>query len=351
MKLSYPVLFLALVAGVATAAGAQVANPAPSNNSPATASSGTGGAAAATQMPPQGTPAGSANEQDDNYDPLLAPPPLPKGKVTLIGGTVRHIDQIRNKLALQAFGGGTYKFNFDERTHIYRDGTEVTQLAIHPGERAYVDSMLDSGKLFARNIHIETTTEPASASGQLMEYDSRHGIMVLRDSLSSQPVSFRVTPTTAIRQHDSSPGTASDFKPGALIAVKFAPDRADRGVAREISIIAEPGNVFTFSGPISFLDLHSGVLAVNNKTDNRIYDIHFDQAKTPVTDEWKVGAPVTIQAKFDANGYTADSVTVQKQGAEQPDAEKPAGTASPQTIPPQTAAPQAAPPDQSSQPH
>src|SRR5579859_4479980 len=48
------------------------------------------------------------------YDPVMDVPPLPKGKATLIGGTVRKIDRLRNRVTVEAFGGHSMKVGFDE---------------------------------------------------------------------------------------------------------------------------------------------------------------------------------------------------------------------------------------------
>ncbi len=49
-----------------------------------------------------------ARSSDDNpYDPLLEPPPLPKGKTTLIGGIATNVDHVRNRMTVQPFGKGT----------------------------------------------------------------------------------------------------------------------------------------------------------------------------------------------------------------------------------------------------
>src|SRR5690348_14519362 len=63
----------------------------------------------------------------DGHDPLLDLPALPKGSVTLLGGTVKSIDQVRDHLTVEPFGGKSEKIAFDERTHFYRDGGETTQ--------------------------------------------------------------------------------------------------------------------------------------------------------------------------------------------------------------------------------
>src|SRR6185369_12936999 len=42
--------------------------------------------------------AAAATSPLDSNDPLLSVPPLPKGKTTLVGGQIRNIDQIRNRM-------------------------------------------------------------------------------------------------------------------------------------------------------------------------------------------------------------------------------------------------------------
>src|SRR6185437_15819367 len=70
------------------------------------------------------------------HDPILDPPPFPSGGTTLVGGTIRDVDRIRNRLVVNVFGGGRWKVSFDERTHIFRNGAETTQLALKKGERS-----------------------------------------------------------------------------------------------------------------------------------------------------------------------------------------------------------------------
>ncbi len=108
------------------------------------------------------------------------------------------------------------------------------------------------------------------------------------------------------------PATASfrDLQPGSLVKVKFAADRADRGLAREIVILARPGSSFTFAGPITFLDTHRGILALRNLQDGKTYDLHFVVAHTPDAGRIAVGAEVTVVATFDTTQYTARQITV-----------------------------------------
>ena len=93
----------------------------------------------------------SASADPNANDPMLEPPPLPKTKPTLIGGTAARIDHVRNLLTIQPFGGGQkVKMFIDERTHIYRNGEETTVLGIRKGDRVYADTMLDGARVFAK---------------------------------------------------------------------------------------------------------------------------------------------------------------------------------------------------------
>lgn len=252
-----------------------------------------------TTVPP---PAAGENEAD----PLLDLPPLPKGDVSLVGGIVKDIDRVRNRLTVEAFGGKKMKFSFDERTHIYRDGIETTQLGIHKGDRVYVDTQQVGAAPFARNIRIGTKVQSAFAQGQIESYDSGAGVMVLRDSLSSEPVAFRVTPKTVVGGKASS---LAELREGALVDVKFAPGSGREGVAQEITMTARPGETFKFAGSVTFLDMSAGMLALRNQTDGKTYDIHFDPARRNV-DNLALSADVNVTAEFDGQNYVAREITV-----------------------------------------
>ncbi|HWG86828.1 MAG TPA: hypothetical protein VN679_03520, partial [Candidatus Acidoferrales bacterium] len=113
----------------------------------------------------------SGGLSSNGHDPILDPPPFPSGGTTLVGGTIRDVDRIRNRMVVNVFGGGRWKVSFDERTHIFRNGAETTQLALKKGERVYVDTMLDptNHDILARNIRVGVATPPADASGQITE--------------------------------------------------------------------------------------------------------------------------------------------------------------------------------------
>jgi hypothetical protein len=122
-------------------------------------------------------------------------------------------------------------------------------------------------------------------------------------------VNFRVTQSTVIKTKDAD-GTAALLQPNALIAVRLSAAPGNRSAANEIDVLASPGAQFTFYGTLSHLDLRLGMLAVDNKSDNRIYDIRFVPAQIGMTDALTIGAEVAVVATFNGENYTAKSVTV-----------------------------------------
>ncbi|HTC92310.1 MAG TPA: DUF5666 domain-containing protein [Terriglobales bacterium] len=253
--------------------------------------------------------ADAPNQESNPGDPLLDVPPLPKGKVTLVGGRVGKIDSIGDRIVVEPFGGGKIKVFFDERTHIYRDETETTQANIHKGDRVYVDTMLDGPRVFARNIRVVTRLLPTDASGQVLSYDRRSGVIVVNDLVSAQPVSFSVGPQTVVRKQDNAAGSADDLREGSLVAVRFSPGTGHRGAAQQVSILAVPGTTFTFAGKVTHLDMRTGLIAVDNQSDHKTYDIAFDPAKNKLNDDITVGSQVQIVATFTGKGYQVENIS------------------------------------------
>jgi hypothetical protein len=247
----------------------------------------------------------------DGHDPILDPPPFPKGMTTLVGGIITHVDRIGNHLKVKVYGGGTWTIFFDERTHVFRGGVEVTPLALKSGERVYVDTMLDNNQrdVFARNIRVGVAAPPADTEGQIVDVDTAHNEVTMRDSINSVSVRFSVPPDAKISE-GSSRLPLANVRPGSLVRVKFAPERPNRGEAREIVIVARPGATFTFTGPVTFLDRHREVMAVRNRLDNKTYDLHLAAARMDATANLAVGSEVNVVATFEATQYTAQQVRV-----------------------------------------
>jgi hypothetical protein len=171
--------------------------------------------------------------------------------------------------------------------------------------------MLDGTRhdIFARNIRVGVSAPPADADGQIIAVDTAHGELTLRDSINSVPVHFGVDKETRISS-GATPVTLNQVKAGALVHVKFSPASGNRGVAREIIITAAPGAAFTFLGTLTFLDVHRGLLAIHNVTDNKNYDIHFRPERTQESSNLGVGSNVRIIATFEGTRYTAQSITL-----------------------------------------
>ncbi|MGB8129337.1 MAG: DUF5666 domain-containing protein [Candidatus Angelobacter sp.] len=255
----------------------------------------------------------------DGHDPILDPAPVPRTTTTMVGGTISGVDRLRNKMTVHVFGGGHWTVNFDERTHIFHNGAETTQLALKKGERVYVDTQLDNNRhdIFARNIRVGVAELPADADGQIIAVDTKHNELTLRDTLNSVPVHFAVDPETRI-SNGQTPAAFKDVKPGTLVHVRFAASSPNRGLAREISIVAVPGSTFTFAGKVTFLDLHRGLIAVQNSTDDKNYEIHFAPSAVTNRNELGVGRDVLVRATFEGTRYMAQSVNPTKS----PDEEK-----------------------------
>ncbi len=285
---------------VSLAAAQQATRPAAAEKTKAAAADKTSQPSPSKQLPP-------SSEVMDANDPLFGVPPLPKGPVSLVGGQVQKVDRVRNRVTVKAFGNGKkMTFAFDERTHIYRDGVETTERGIRRGDRAYVDGMLDGTRLFARNIRIVTSLKPSDAQGQVVSYDPGTGRMTVRDGLSAMPVSFRVTRQTKVTGGGGQ--GAIELVPGSLVTVRFSAAQRNGDVAREVTILAEPGNRFTFSGKVRHLDLRMGTLAVENVSDNKTYELGFEPGV--VGSNVMVGSEVTISAIFTGGGYRARTVKV-----------------------------------------
>ena len=263
-----------------------------------------------TSVVSTGTPSTTAMPETKavkSIDSLLEPPPMPSGKVSLLGGTVHSIDQIRNRMLVDIFGKGKMKVFFDERSHFYRNGVETTQLAVHKGDRVYVDTQLAQGRIFARNIQVQANTDAAAVSGQIVSFNSMTGALVIHDPLSAQPVSLKLTPASVVTVQGQS-GSRNDLLPQSLVTVHFAP-QSGRPV-KEIEVLARKGAQFPFYGTLTHLDLRAGLLAVENKSDNKVYDIKFEATRIGVTDDLTPGAEVAVVATFDGNEYTAQTVKV-----------------------------------------
>ncbi len=257
------------------------------------------------------TPVTTTDNAEIELDPAsLLPdlPALPRAKASLIGGTIQKVDRIRDQLTVQVFGGGKMKVAFDPRTHIYQGSTQASAPDLRPGDRVYVDTILDGSTIFARNIRLAKEAAGGKSEGVVMSYRADKNELIVRDLLSPDPVKLRFTSNTQITQ-DGRAAFASQLVPGALVDVSFAAQKNDRD-AQQVSILAVPGSDFTFAGQITGLDLRIGLLVLTSVTDHKTYEIYLDPSVITFDERLHPGAEVTTVAKFDGSRYVARTLTV-----------------------------------------
>jgi hypothetical protein len=241
-------------------------------------------------------------------------PTMPRGKSTVIGGSIRQVDGVRDQLTLNIFGGRAMKILFDERTQVYRDGQKAPLRDLHAGDHVSVETMLDGTTVFARSIHMLSHLPEGECQGQVVSYDHGNGELMVRDSLSPEPVKLHVTSaTTILRQGQES--SSGDLSAGTLISIHFQADSTGQNVASKIAVLATPGSAFVFAGNVVFLDLHSGLLALVDPRDDRRYEISFDPARLRLSRDVHEGSAVTVTANFDGARYAASAVTVNAPGS------------------------------------
>jgi hypothetical protein len=314
------VLAIVLLYGVAWAGSAP--GQLTSQASPQTAS---GQAAPSAQAPstPASSPAVPTSDMEGSdpqavgsveaADLLPEPPVAPKGKSTLVGGRIGKVDHVRDELTVLPFGGRNLRITLDERTRIYRDGGKVSPGDLRSGEKIYVDTVLEGTTIFAKNIRILTQRSSGEARGQIVSFDPGKAELVLNDPLSSEPVTLHIASATHILR-EQRPASVADLRPRSLVSVKFRPG-SEGVVAGEISILAQPGADFTFEGRVKNLDLHTGLLVLEDPRDQKTHEVRFDPSTVRVEGELVEGAEVTMTADFDGTRYATNAITVRSSPA------------------------------------
>ena len=248
----------------------------------------------------------SGKKQD--RDPLLDLPELPKKRVTLVGGTITKLDSVQDKLTVRPFGNGKQMHvDFDIRTNFLRNGVGAQARDLRQGDRIYLDTMLNGSRVFAKTIWIQAETPTGNGQGQILDYDTRAGLLTVRDELSQQPMRFRLTPTTVVKDGDQA-RTGNELPPGTLVALTFGPQQDRYGTVREIKVLAQPGTAYSFFGKITFLDLSGRMIAVDNNSDGKNYEIHLEGLPQGTLRDLRQGTEVGVSAVFDGTHYVARSI-------------------------------------------
>ena len=250
----------------------------------------------------------------ESYDPLLDLPRLPNNRITLMGGIVINADEVMNRMTFRPFGTKQkLQVRFDTRTHFYLDGKPITEREIKPGQRIYLDTMLDGDKVFAKTIWIRSAADSGIARGQILDVDSKRNTVTVQDELSNQPVKLQLTPATVIRKGNQT-GSEADLVEGALVSLDFGAQRD----LRTITVLAVPGNVFTFAGNITYVDLSQKLISVDNKSDGKKYDVSMEAIAPSVLKQVHEGDEVSVSAVFNGSGYSARSIQIASANSTRP---------------------------------
>jgi hypothetical protein len=255
----------------------------------------------------------------DNTQPRTASPdsprPIPRKaeeKVGLVRGVLKHLDPIHDQMVVRAFGGRDVKIAFDPRTQLMPGNATTASSkntdwsAIPTGSVVSVDTVVESGKLFAVTVRTGGPSTAAEMNGQVLRYDVTKSRLILRDPLSPESVSFRVTADTTVvnRGQASSPQALSE---GTLVHLWFTPER---NTVTKVEVLAERGNSFTFQGRIVAVDLRSRVVALSNDTDQAVHELSIASLDNSTLNLLREGTDVSIQAEFDGQRYVARTVSI-----------------------------------------
>jgi hypothetical protein len=243
---------------------------------------------------------------DRTLDALPNLPPLPRGKSTVIGGTIRNVDRVRDQLTVSVFGGRDMKILFDERTAVYRDGKRISLRDLRNGYRGSFETSLDGAAVFTRSIRILTRAVEGECQGQVLGFDAARGELSVRDTLSSEALNFILPRGTTISRQGQEAFSSAALSPGSLVRINFRPDNG-RAVVSSITILATPGDSFVFTGRVTFLDLSTGRLAIVDPRDQNRYEVSVDPRSASL-ENLHLGNDVTIRARFDGTQYTANTI-------------------------------------------
>ena len=93
---------------------------------------------------------------------------MPKGRSTILGGSIRSVDAVRDQMVLNVYGQKPMKILFDERTELYRDGKKVPLHTLGTAQHASVQTTLDGAKIFAVSVHILSEQPQGDYQGRVV---------------------------------------------------------------------------------------------------------------------------------------------------------------------------------------
>ena len=237
-------------------------------------------------------------------------PPAPQGKSTVFGGEIRELDPVRDQLTLRVFGEHPMKILFDERTQVYRDGQRVSLRELKPEEHASVQTTLDGSKVFALSIHMLSNPEQGEYEGRVLNFNAANGELSVASGRSRATIKVLVQGNTSVVRTGQAASSAeranpSDLVAGTLVSLKFGVAGKDIPVASHIVILAVPGSQFVFSGNLTSLDMHAGLLVVVDPRDEKSYQVSFSATSFPAAQSLHVGDSVRVVTQYNGLQYVA----------------------------------------------
>ncbi len=240
-------------------------------------------------------------------------PAMPRGRSTVLGGQITSVDPVLDQFILRVFGQRPIRIYFDERTQIYRNGSRIPLHDLRDQQHASVQTVLEGTNVFAISIHMLSDVPQGEAQGRVLDYSPETRELTLGSLLSGEPIRlFLRDDTPVVREGQGAFKSASagqaDLVHGALVSVTFDPGDKGRAIASRVIVLAKPGSDFVFSGKLSSLDMHSGIMVLVDPRDQKNYQISFDPALSSVANTLHVGDQVRVSAAFDGTRYTAAEI-------------------------------------------
>jgi cold shock CspA family protein len=240
---------------------------------------------------------------------------MPKGKSTVIGGSIRDVDQVRDRFVLNVYGEKPMRVLYDERTQVFRDGKRISLRDFGPTAHASIQTTLDGASIFAVSVHILSEQPSGDFQGRVKSFEPESGVLTLTTAASREPFRVKVTSQTAFKREGQSAfssvaSSANDLVPGSLVSVEFSSNNKGQGAAQEVTVLAAPGATFIFSGTLSSLDTHSGALTLVDARTNQGYQIFFDPTHQSA-ESLRAGQHVRISADYDGKRYVATEISVE----------------------------------------
>lgn len=245
---------------------------------------------------------------------LSAIPALPTGKSTIIGGAIRDVDPVLDRLTLRIVGEKPLKILFDERTQVFVDGKKIPLRDLRASDHASIQTILDGTSIFAISVHILSKAQNGDYRGEVLSYDASNGELQLVSGHGGEPIRVSVSSDTKFSRKGQGSFTSAqsgpaDLQRGALVSIQFEPDGKGRGSVTDVTIFAIPGSQFVFSGNLMSLDMHAGTMVVLDPRDDQSYQIEFNSSTMSTFPNVHAGQRVRVAAEYDGTHYLAHEVS------------------------------------------